>query len=84
MTYLFHFEEKIRRKHLSRAETIPLLFPWLLCRVLEHLGFPVERYRETRRVCKATFTVEKWKIVFRAPHLPVDPPVEADPKRDPP
>ena len=39
MTTLFYFEEKIHRKNLSRVETIPLLFPWLLCQVLEHLGF---------------------------------------------
>ena len=30
----FHFEEKIHRKNLSRAETILLLFPWLLSQVL--------------------------------------------------
>ena len=40
MTSLFHFEEKIHLKHLSRAENIPLLFSRLLCHVLEHLGFP--------------------------------------------
>ena len=42
MTSFFHFEEKIHKKHLSRVETIPLLFPRLLSIVLEHLGFLVE------------------------------------------
>ena len=59
MTSLFHFEEKIHRKHLKRAETIPLLFPRFLSHVLEHLGFPAEPYQERCRVCEATFTIEK-------------------------
>ena len=84
MTSLFHFEEKIHRKHLSRAETIPLLFLRLLCHVLELLGFPAKPYREQRRVCEATFTIEKWQFMPRAPHLPENPPSEADPQIDPP
>ena len=84
MTSLFHFEEKIHGKHLSRADTIPLLFPWLLCLVLEHLGFLTEPHRETRRVCEATFTVEKWQFVLGAPPLPAEPLTKADPQRDPP
>ena len=46
MTAIFHFEEKIHCKNLSRAETIPLLFPWLLSQVLEHLGFSAEPHLE--------------------------------------
>ena len=42
MTTLLHFEEKVHRKDLARAEAIPLLMPRLLCQVLEHLGFPEE------------------------------------------
>ena len=84
MTSLFHFEEKIHQKHLSRAETIPLLFLWLLCHVLEHLGFPVKPHQESRRAYEATFTVEKWQFVLRAPPLPAHPPTEADPKIYPP
>ena len=42
MIALLHFEEKVHRKGLTRAETIPLLMPRLLCHVLEHLGFPEE------------------------------------------
>ena len=82
MTSLFHFEEKIHRKHLSRAETIPLLFPRLLCHVLEHLGFPAEPHREHRRICEATFAIEKWKFMPRAPPLPANPPAEANPQID--
>ena len=39
MTSLFHFNEKIHRKNLIKAEAIPLLFSRLLSQVLEHLGF---------------------------------------------
>ena len=63
MTSLFHLEEKIHKKHLSRAKTIPLLFPRLLSHVLEHLGFPAEPHREHHQVCEATFTVKKWQFV---------------------
>ena len=31
MTSLFHFEDKVHRKSLTRAESTPLLFPRLLC-----------------------------------------------------
>ena len=40
MTALLHFEEKVHRKDLARAEAFPLLMPRLLSQVLEHLGFP--------------------------------------------
>ena len=84
MTSLFQFEENIHRKHLSRAETIPLLFPRLLYHVLEHLGFPVEPHQESRRACEAAFIVEKWKFVLEASLLLAHPPIEADPQIDPP
>ena len=48
MTSLNHFEEKVYRKDLVRAESIPLLMPRLLCQVLEHLGFPEEPRIEMR------------------------------------
>ena len=60
MTSLFYFEDKIHRKHLNRAETIPLQFSRLLSQVLEHLGFPAKPHHERCQVCEATFTVEKW------------------------
>ena len=39
MTALLHFEEKVYRKGLARAEAIPLLISRLLSHVLVHLGF---------------------------------------------
>ena len=82
MTSLFHIVEKIHRKNLSRAETIPLLFSRLLSRVLEHLGFPAEPQLERRRVCEAVFTVEKWKFVPSVPHLPLADPTKDEPAND--
>ena len=84
MTSFFHFEEIIHRKHLSRAETIPLLFLRLLCHVLEHLGFPTKPHPESCQVYEATFTVKKWQFVPEAPPLPANPPTEVDPQIDPP
>ena len=51
MTALLHFKEKVHCKGLTRAETIPLLMPRLLCHVLEHLGFPEEPRIERRQSC---------------------------------
>ena len=48
MTVLLHFKEKVHRKGLTLAETIPLLMPRLLCHVLEHLGFLEEPLIERR------------------------------------
>ncbi|RVW27314.1 hypothetical protein CK203_110331 [Vitis vinifera] len=42
MAALLYFEEKVHKKKLPRADAIPLLFPWLLCQILEHLGYPSE------------------------------------------
>ena len=42
MTTLLYFEDKVHRKGLARAESIPLLMSRLLSQVLEHLGFPEE------------------------------------------
>ena len=49
MTSLMHFEEKVHRKGLVRADSLPLMIPRLLCQVLEHLGFP-EEPRIDRRI----------------------------------
>ena len=38
MTALLHFEDKVHRKGLARAEGLPLLMPRLLRQVLEHSG----------------------------------------------
>ena len=53
MTSLFHFEDKVHRKSLPRAESTPFLFPRLLCQVLEHIGFPDEPRLERLRDCEA-------------------------------
>ena len=84
MTSLFHFEDKIHKKNLSRVEAIPFLFPQLLSHVLENLGFPAEPHHERRRVCEATFTVKKWQFVPETPPLPDFPPVGEDQQVDPP
>ena len=51
MTSLLHFEEKVHRKDLARAEGILLLMPRLICQVLEHLGFSEEPRIEHRLSC---------------------------------
>ena len=48
MASLLQFEEKVHRKDLARAESLPLLMPRLLCQVLEHLGCPAEPRIEMR------------------------------------
>ena len=79
MTYLFHLEEKIHRKNLTRAEAIALLFPRLLSQVLEHLGFPAEPHLECHRVCEAIFIMEKFQFVPIAPSLLLRDPIEDQP-----
>ena len=60
MTSLLHFEEKVHQKKLQRADGIPLLFPRLLCQILEHLGYPEEPRLERRRHCREDFSLDKW------------------------
>ena len=59
MTSLMHFEEKVHRKDLVRAESIPLLMPRLLCQVLEHMGFLEEPRIEMRVRCPLVMSVER-------------------------
>ena len=59
MTSLMHFEEKVHRKDLVRAESLPLLMPRLLCQVLEHMGFPAEPRIEMRVRCPLVLSVER-------------------------
>ncbi|RVW22907.1 hypothetical protein CK203_038032 [Vitis vinifera] len=69
-------EEKVHRKKLMRADAIPLLFPRLLCQVLEHLGYPSEPQLKRRCICREIFTLEKWMsmIAYDAePGAPVGP-----------
>ena len=60
MTSLLYFEEKVHRKKLQRADVIPLLFPRLLCQILEHLGYPSKPQLEHRHIFRELFTIEKW------------------------
>ena len=60
MTSLFHFEDRVHRWSLPLADSLPMLFPRLLCQVLEHIGFPVEPRIELRRGCETVLTVERW------------------------
>ena len=49
MTALLHYEEKVHRKDLARAEAFPLLMSRLLSRVLEYMGIQ-EKPRIGRQV----------------------------------
>ena len=59
MTSLLHFEEKVHRKGLARAEGLPLLMSRLLSQVLEHLGFPEEPRIERRISCTQVLSMER-------------------------
>ena len=59
MTSLLQFEEKVHRKDLARAESIPLLMPRLLCYVLEQMGFPEEPGIEMRARCLQVVAVDR-------------------------
>ena len=63
MTSLMHFEEKVHRKGLVRAESLPLLMPRLLCQVLEHLGFPEEPRIEMRLRCPQVLSMERAMVM---------------------
>ena len=59
MTSLLHFEDKVHRKGLARAEGLPLMMPRLLSQVLEHLGFPEEPSIERRISCTQVLSTER-------------------------
>ena len=59
MTSLLQFEEKVHRKDLARAESIPLLMPRLLCYVLEQMGFPEEPRIEMIDRCPQVVSVDR-------------------------
>ena len=59
MASLLQFKEKVHRKDLARAESLPLLMPRLLCQVLEHLGFPAEPRIEMRVRCPLVLSAER-------------------------
>ena len=59
MTSLLHFEEKVHRKGLARAKSLPLLMSRLLSQVLEHLGFLEEPRIERRISCTQVLSTER-------------------------
>ena len=59
MTSLLQFEDKVHRKDLTRAESIPLLMPRLLCYVLEQMGFPEEPRLKMRTRCLHVVSVDR-------------------------
>ena len=63
MTSLLHFEDKVHRKGLARAESLPLLMPRLLCQVLEHMGFPEEPRIEMRVRCPQVLSMERAMVM---------------------
>ena len=63
MTSLMHFEEKVHRKGLARAESLPLLMPRLLCQVLEHMGFLEELMIEMRVRCPQVLSRERAMVM---------------------
>ena len=64
MIALLHFEDKVNRKGLARAESIPLLMPRLLSQVLEHLGFPEEPRIERRIRCPRVLPMERAMVML--------------------
>ena len=63
MTSLLHFEDKVHRKSLAQAESLPLLMPRLLCQVLEHMGFPEEPRLELRVRCPQVLSMERAMVM---------------------
>ena len=59
MTSLLQFEDKVHRKDLTRAKSIPLLMSRLLCYVLEQMGFPEEPRLEMRARCSHVVSVDR-------------------------
>ena len=59
MTSLLHFEDKVHRKGLDQAESLPLLMPPLLGQVLEHLGFLEEPHIERRISCTQVLSTKR-------------------------
>nr|CAN74259.1 hypothetical protein VITISV_015531 [Vitis vinifera] len=70
MAALLHFEEKVHKRRLTRAASIQLLFPRLLCHVLAHMGFPADPHSEPRRHCRESFSLEQWNQVWLHQHSP--------------
>ncbi|RVW63529.1 hypothetical protein CK203_060854 [Vitis vinifera] len=55
---LQHKRKSIREASEGRCHSI--VFPRLLCQILEHLGYPGEPRLERRRHCREDFSLDKW------------------------
>ncbi|RVW34496.1 hypothetical protein CK203_110312 [Vitis vinifera] len=57
------------KEEASEGNGIPLLFPRLLCQILEHLGYPEEPRLERRRHCREDLSLDKWHhlVAYFAP-----------------
>ena len=82
MTSLFHFEDKVHRKCLTRAKSTHHLFLRLLCQVLVHIGFPIEPRLERHRDREAILIVDRRQTRPHAFHLPPPEPTEDKPTAD--
>ena len=69
MTSLLHFEEKVHRRDLARAESIPLLMSRLLSYILEQMGFPEEPGIEMRDRCPHIVSVDRVMIMLVHFHI---------------
>ena len=97
MAALTYFEEKVHRKRLRRAGTIPLLFPRLISQVLEDMGYPSQPHLESRHHCRELFTSESWthfldrsrmdqgllRLLAPTPPAALAPTVQTLPEQDP-
>ncbi|KAL6331738.1 hypothetical protein AAG906_016734 [Vitis piasezkii] len=71
-------------KKLQRADTISLLFPRLLCHILEHMGYPTQPYIERCHHYREHFTLDKWiQLAESVPHAPIAPPMPEATSTDP-
>ena len=77
-----HFEEKVHRKRLQRADHIPLLFSRLLYHIFEHMGYPTKPHLERRHHCREHFTLNKWTHLTGYPVPVAEPPQVEEASQD--
>ena len=84
MASLLYFKKKVHGKKLQRADMIPLLFPRLLCHILEHMGYPTEPHLERRHHCQEHFTLDQWTQLagYSAPKVAPPMPASIVPAQD--
>ena len=64
MTAQLYLEDKVHRKGLAQAESLPLLMPRLLSQVLEHLGFSEEPRIKRRIICPQVLSMERAMVML--------------------